>query len=486
MYKKNAFQKSLIALSIAMASSFSVAAPMSNEASLSNASPNNATESKTAEQTIVFHNVNIFNGTENKLHNDFSVVVTGNKISTIQQGKIKAPDNAKVIDGEGRTLMPALVESHMHLALPKGLLGTDDMRWNEIAIHAKAFAEMYLDLGFGTIRDVGGADGSWTDMERDGRLAEVPRIYASGAPIAPIGSHADVGLQSRRLSDSPQNLEILNIMSNSNGAEDIKMQARYNYRQGAQFTKVFQSGGVSSKFDPWQYTSFTDDELKAAVDIATSYGSYVATHAYSDKAIKSALNNGVKTIEHGFTFNEEQHKLYKDQGAFLVTNLTAFSPDLANVPVVQDPMIQTKLESAQAAFEEYVENVQKLDPDYRAFNTDCVGTADICAKQIAHEIYLNAKFFGNFNALRAMTSTGGRIPAELMEDWVNPYSDAKIGVIEEGAYADLLLIDGNPLEDISLIGGREQWFENDAMPDGSHLTEMDLIMKDGKIFKNTL
>ncbi|OEF09374.1 hypothetical protein A1QI_14380 [Vibrio genomosp. F10 str. 9ZB36] len=170
----------------------------------------------------------------------------------------------------------------MHLTIPKGLLGTDDMRWTEIAIHVQEFAEMYLDMGFGTVRDVGGADGSWTDMERDGRLKEVPRIYAAGAPI---GSHADVGLQSRRLTDSPQNLEILNIMSNANGVDEIKMQARYNYRQGAQSTKVFQSGGVSSKFDPWQYNSYLDDEMKAAVAIAESYGSYVATHVYSEKAM---------------------------------------------------------------------------------------------------------------------------------------------------------------------------------------------------------
>ncbi|PSW10746.1 Xaa-Pro dipeptidase [Photobacterium sanctipauli] len=473
------FKKTLIAVSVTMATSIAFAAPViNNDSTHSQESP--------SEQVVVFNNVNVFNGTDDKLYQDHTVVVTGNKITAVTQGEVDIPANAKVIDGEGRTLMPAMVEAHMHLTLPKGLLGTDDMRWSEIAVHAQEFAEMYLDLGFGTIRDVGGADGSWTDMERSGQLAQVPRIYASGAPIAPIGSHADVGLQSRRLTDSPQNLELLNIMSNINGVDEIKKQARYNYRQGGQFTKVFQSGGVSSKFDPWQYVSFTDEELQAAVEMAESYGSYVATHAYSDKAVKTALNNGVKSIEHGFTFNESQHKLYQEKGAFLVTNLTAFSPDLAKVPVVQDPMIQAKLESAQKAFKDYVENVQKLDPDYRAFNTDCVGTANLCAKQIAHEIYLNAKFFGNFNALRAMTSTGGRISAELMEDWINPYSDGKIGVIEEGAFADILLIDGNPLEDISLVGGRETWFDNDAKPDGSHLTEMDVIMKDGKIFKNTL
>lgn len=471
------FKQTLIAATLALTTGVTLAGP----APITNTVPT-AIE---APQVTVFTNVNIFNGTENKLYKNHSVVVTGNKITAVSKGQAKVPEGAKVIDGEGRTLMPAMVEAHMHLTLPKGLLGTNDMRWAEIAVHAQEFGEMYLDLGFGTIRDVGGADGVWTELEKKGEI-DFPRTYVSGAPIAPIGGHSDVGLQSRRLTDSPQNLEMLNIMSTPSGVAEIHEQARYNYRQGGQFTKVFQSGGVSSKFDPWQYQSLLDEELEAAVDIANSYGSYVATHAYSDKALHQALDAGVKSIEHGFMFNESHHKKFQENGAFLATNLTAFSPEIAKIPVVQDPSIQKKLASAQAAFGNYVENVNKLDPDYRAFNTDCVGYADMCAKQIAHEIYLNAKFFGNFSALRALTSTGGRISAELMQDWINPYSDGKIGVIEVGAYADILLIDGNPLQDISVIGGRETWLDNDAKPDGSHLTEMDLIMKDGKVYKNTL
>ncbi|MDK9739039.1 amidohydrolase family protein [Vibrio sp. D404a] len=477
------FKKTLIAASLAMTAAYSIAAP----------APAVETEPTAIEapQTVVFKNVNVFNGTENKLYNNHSVIVNGNKITAITKGDADIPTDAKVIDGEGRTLMPALIDAHMHLTIPKGLLGTDDMRWTEIAIHGQEFAEMYLDMGFGTVRDVGGADGSWTDMERDGRLKEVPRIYASGAPIAPIGSHADVGLQSRRLTDSPQNLEILNIMTNANGVDEIKKQARYQYRQGGQFTKVFQSGGVSSKFDPWQYNSYLDDEMKAAVAIAESYGSYVATHVYSEQAMHQALDLGVKTLEHGFMFKADMAEKFNKEGAFIATNLTAFSPDLATIPVVQDPLIQKKLASAQAAFGSYQKEMKAAEDagfDRRAFNVDCVGVADTCAKQIAHEIWLNADMFGNFSALRAMTSTSGRISAELMQPWIDPYSDAKLGVIEVGAYADILLIDGNPLEDITLVGGRDTWFgeTNDAKKDGSHLTEMDLIMKDGKIFKNTL
>ncbi|GAL24447.1 prolidase [Vibrio variabilis] len=156
------FKKTLIAASLALTTASAFAAM----------APTQASEPTTIEapQVVVFKNVNIFNGTENKLYNNHSVVVTGNKITAITQGNADVPADAKVIDGEGRTLMPALVEAHMHLALPKGLLGTNDMRWSEIAVHAKGFGEMYLDLGFGTIRDVGGTDGVWTELEKKGEI----------------------------------------------------------------------------------------------------------------------------------------------------------------------------------------------------------------------------------------------------------------------------------------------------------------------------
>ncbi|WP_258102478.1 amidohydrolase family protein [Vibrio campbellii] len=139
-------KKTLIATSLAFVAGSLMAAPVVTTSQ---------TETVVEQpQVTVFNNVNIFNGTDNKLYKNYSVVVTGNKITAITDGHADVPSDTKVIDGEGRTLMPGLVESHMHLALPKGLLGTNDMRRSEIAVHAQGFGEMYLNMGFSTIRDV--------------------------------------------------------------------------------------------------------------------------------------------------------------------------------------------------------------------------------------------------------------------------------------------------------------------------------------------
>ncbi len=242
-----------------------------------------------------------------------------------------------------------------------------------------------------------------------------------------------------------------------------------------------QTGGVASLFDPWQLNGMTEAEIAAAVAIANSYQSYVGAHSYTTDAMLRALDMGVKTIEHGFMFDDEIAAKMKEKGAYITTNLTAFTPALADIDALKDPRTARKLKSAQAAFTGYIDNVKRLKPK-RGHHTDCVGSAKVCPKQIAHEKWLNGNFFGNHEALISMTSIGGEIAA-LSGPVVNPYPDAKLGVVEEGAYADILLVDGNPLKDLSVIGAVEKW--HDAPPrDG--VKTIRVIMKDGKIYKNTL
>jgi imidazolonepropionase-like amidohydrolase len=171
----------------------------------------------------------------------------------------------------------------------------------------------------------------------------------------------------------------------------------------------------------------------------------------------------------------------REKGAYITTNLTAFSPLLAEIGALSDPRNQHKLKTAQAAFADYIENVKKYKPK-RGHQTDCVGNAVICQKQIAYEKYLNGDFFGNHRALVSMTSVGGEIAA-LSGPVVNPYPDTRLGVIEEGATADILLVDGNPLDDLSVIGASEKWFD---APERDGVETIRIIMKDGVIYKNTL
>jgi imidazolonepropionase-like amidohydrolase len=429
---------------------------------------------------VLFNNVNVFDGKNNKLHPKMNVLVEGNVIASISQAKIPSQD-AQVINGDGRTLMPGLIDNHVHLMLNGGgLLDIEaNQTWEDIAIGGVAMAKLYLEEGFTTVRDMGGANAGLNRAISEGLIVG-PRIYPSGAFIGGRGGHADFALFSSQPGQETQ-MSMLNISREANGADAVLAVARNNFRQGASQLKIMQTGGVASLFDPWQLSGMTPDEIKAAVQIANDYQSYVGAHSYSKKAIMLALDLGVKTIEHGFMFDGEVHKKMKEKGAYITTNMTAFSPLLAEIGALSDPRNQHKLKTAQAAFGDYIENVKKYRPK-RGHQTDCVGNAVICQKQIAYEKHLNGDFFGNHRALVSMTSVGGEIAA-LSGPVVNPYPDTRLGVIEEGATADILLVDGNPLDDLSVIGASEKWFDAPAR-DG--VETIRVIMKDGAIYKNTL
>ena len=433
-----------------------------------------------AENVVLITNVNVWDGTSDGLQNGMSVLVEGNLISQVAAG-ISAPSGATVIDGGGRTLMPGLIDNHVHLMLNGGgLLDIEaNQTWEDIAIGGVAMAKLYLMEGFTTVRDMGGANAGLQRAINAGTIVG-PRVYPSGAFIGGRGGHADFALYSS-LQGGPTQMSRLNMAQEANGADEVLAAARNNFRQGTSQIKIMQTGGVASLFDPWQLNGMTVAEIEAAVQVANDYQSYVGAHSYTADAMLRALDLGVKTIEHGFMFNDEVHAKMVEKGAYITTNLTAFSPLLAEIEALNDPRNQYKLQTAQAAFTGYLDNVRRLNPK-RGHQTDCVGNAVVCQPQIAYEKYLNGEFFGNYRALVSMTSVGGEIAA-LSGPVVNPYPLAKLGVIEEGAYADMLVVDGNPLEDLSVIGAVDKWF--DAPPrDG--VETIRIIMKDGVIYKNTL
>jgi imidazolonepropionase-like amidohydrolase len=219
------------------------------------------------------------------------------------------------------------------------------------------------------------------------------------------------------------------------------------------------------------------------VQVANEYGSYVMAHSYRKEAILSALDAGVMSIEHGFSFDCEIAQVMNEKGAYITTNLTAFDPGLLDIPAVANvPSSLAKAKSASATFAGYIDNMKEC-PVKRGFQTDCVGSVEACNIQIAYEKHLNNEFFGPYTSMVTLTSTGGEVVA-LSGDFMNPYTAGKLGVIEEGAYADILLIDGNPLEDFSVVGTGDQWFGADPRPESPETIR--LIMKDGVIYKNTL
>ncbi|WP_394138877.1 amidohydrolase family protein [Vibrio chagasii] len=458
-------KKTLLASSLALVASFAYA------------------EQEAQLQQTLFQNVDVFNGTENKLYEDYFVLVEGNIITSISSKTIDVRDDAVVIDGTGKTLTPGFIENHAHLMLMGPSLPTmeSNTTWEDFAIHGTRMAEMYLMQGFTTVRDAGGANGGLRRAIDAGQIVG-PRFYPSGAFLGTRGGHADFANFTAPVGEDT-NFSRLNMAQEVDSVADVKKYARNNFRMGATQLKYMQSGGVVSAFDPWQLLAGSPEEIGAAVQVADTYGSYVMAHSYRKEAIIGALNAGVKSIEHGFMFDCEISELMEEKGAYITTNLTAFDPNLLEIPAVKNVASSlAKAKSASAAFKDYIPNMKKC-PAPRGFQTDCVGSVDACNIQIAYEKKLNNDFFGPYESLKTLTSVGGEI-ATLSGDFMNPYPDAKLGVIEKGAYADILLLDGNPFEDFSVVGTGDQWFGADKRPDSPE--SIKLIMKDGVIYKNTL
>lgn len=435
-----------------------------------------------ARQQVLFTNVHVFDGINEARIENANVLVEGNLIKTISTDDI-SPGTATVIDGGGRTLTPGFIDNHVHLMLPGPTLPSMEANstWEDLAISGVASAEMYLMQGFTTVRDAGGANAGLQRAINAGTIIG-PRVYPSAAFLGSRGGHADFANYTAPVG-APSNFSRLNMAQEVDNVADVLKFGRNNFRMGASQLKFMQSGGVVSAFDPWQLLAGSPAELEAVVQVASEYGSYVMAHSYRKEAIMSALNAGVRSIEHGFQFDCEISALMAEKDAYITTNLTAFDPGLLDIPAVNSvPASLRKAKSATAAFTDYLDNMREC-PAKRGHHTDCVGSVDACNIQIAYEKKLANDFFGAHTSLVAMTSVGGEIAA-MTGDFMNPYPEGKLGVIEEGAYADILLLDGNPLEDFSVVGTGDKWFGADPRPESPK--SIRIIMKDGVIYKNTL
>jgi imidazolonepropionase-like amidohydrolase len=431
---------------------------------------------------VLFTNVNVFDGHAEELAVGMNVLVEDKLIKQVSEESISAP-GATVIDGGGRTLLPGFIEAHAHLMLmgPSLPAMEGNTTWEDFAIHGTKMAEMYLMQGFTTVRDAGGSNAGLRRAIDSGMIVG-PRFYPSAAFISTRGGHADFANYTSPVGEST-NFGRLNMAQEADSVADVQKFGRNNFRMGATQLKYMQSGGVVSAFDPWQLVAGSQEEIEAAVQVANEYGSYVMAHSYRKEAIMTALNAGVRSIEHGFSFDCEISKLMKKKDAYITTNLTAFDPGLLDIPAVANvPASLATAKSASATFANYIPNMKKC-PAKRAFQTDCVGSVAACNIQIAYEKHLNNEFFGPHTSLVTMTSVGGELVA-LSGDFMNPYPDAKLGVIEEGAYADILIVDGNPLEDFSVVGTGDKWFGAEPRPESPETIR--IIMKDGVIYKNTL
>lgn len=423
-----------------------------------------------AQNYIMINNVSIFNGKESKLIIG-NVLIENNLIKTISTSPIVTNKSGRttIIDGKGKFLMPGLIDAHAHMlmdAMPIQVLMTADFSY--INLYAGKAAEQQLMRGFTSVRDVGGNSFGLKRAIDEGFVTG-PRIYPSGATISQSGGHGDFGFPSdvpRKFGRDLSYMEINNMTQIADGPDQVTMRVREQLRQGASQIKLMAGGGVSSHYDPIDVTQYSEAEFKAAVDAAENWGTYVTIHAYTPKAITRAVNAGVKCVEHGQLIDEPTAKLLADKGVWLC--LQPFLDDEDANPQPEG----TENRAKQLMVSEGTDNAYKLAKKYNiktAFGTDCLFNAKLAARQGAKLVKLT-KWYSPFEVLKMATSTNGELLA--FSGLRSPYRQGKLGVIEEGAYADLLVVDGNPIENIKLIEDPEKNFL--------------LIMKNGTVYKNTL
>ena len=441
---------------------------------------------ETAGNTL-FTNVNIFNGTENKLYKGMNVLVEGKTISSISSNTITASDGTTVIDGGGKTLMPGMIDGHAHLMINADYGQIEsNMDLTDLAYRATVVAERFLMDGFTAVRDMGGPTFGLQRNINNGLLLG-PKVFPSGAFISQTSGHGDF----RERSDGGFNRESAHDVSNfarfgigtvADGVPEVLKAARINLRNGATQIKIMAGGGGSSRFDPIDTTQFSKEETCAIVEAAADWGTYVSAHVYNDRSMARLMDCGVKAFDHGFFMTAKSMERAAKEGVFVVPQMWGLSPDLAKNPL----MPKDKLPLVAALQEKYGDFGQRLlkNKVKVVFASDYVGEFSDAERARRYELWWRSQAFGsNFEVLKQVTSNAGELLA--LSGPRNPYAaSGKMGVVEKGAAADLLLVDGNPLEDLSVLGANTKWF--DADPEYKEIKTLKVIMKDGVIYKNTM
>lgn len=428
--------------------------------------------SQKSESITLITNVNVFDGVNEKLQKDMDILIEGNLIKQISAERLSViqTDNVTIIDGQGKTLIPGLSDAHTHIvwndnieyliySAPEGYMG---------ALAARNAHEMLL-RGFTTARDMGGPALGLKKAIDDGAIPG-PRILPSGNFISQSSGHGDFDPRmwnlSPHFSGQIDKAYLRGWTIIADGVAEVQKATRENLRQGATQIKIMGSGSITGAHDPLDVTEYTIEELKAIVKEAAHWGTYATIHAYSSESIMNAIEAGVRSVEHGLFASEEAMKLMKEKDIFFSTQYLSFSMKPEEAGMTGDA-VPKYLEAQEGATSGY-ELAKKIGVKM-TFGTDILGGLDLSPYQ-SQEFVARSKYFSGYEILKQATS----LNAELFErsGKRHPYLEGPLGVVKVGAYADLLIVDGNPLDDISLLANPSK--------------NLQLIMKDGTIYKNTI
>lgn len=418
--------------------------------------------------TVLFQNVRIFDGQSGMLSAASNVLVRGNHIEKISAAPIAVDRSMRtaIINGGGRTLMPGLIDVHVHLAFNNLLLTQlydPKTTPQQVAAAAAASAKEMLMRGFTAVRDAGGPVFALKRAVDAGKTLG-PRIWPSGAMISQTSGHGDLRTpeeRSRRFFGKASRTEEYGASFIADGRDEVLTATRENLRAGASQIKIMAGGGTSSVYDPLDVTQYTLDEMKAAVEAAADWNTYVMVHAYTPRAVQRAIEAGVKCIEHGQLLDEATLQLIARKGVWLsAQNLVRDSPNMtAERREKRKPVVEGNARLWPMA--------KKLGVKL-AWGTDFLFEPELNGEQNPNILTLR-EWFTSGEILKMITHDNAQLLA--LSGPRSPYA-GKLGVVEEGALADLILVGGDPLADLQLIADPAKNFV--------------LIMKDGKIHKNMI
>jgi len=415
---------------------------------------------------IAFENVNIFDGKTEQLILNQNVLIDGNKIISISSDPIPKTSLITTIDGKGKTLIPGLIDVHVHMifsSMTMNELMSPNLNQEMIMEKASFQAERMLMRGFTAVRDVGGPSFA-LKLGIDKGLINGPRIWPSGATISQTAGHGDLRApneKSRRFFGKPSRAEVFGATFIADGRDEVLTATRENLRFGASQIKLMAGGGTSSVYDPVDVTQYTFDEMRAAVEAAEDWGTYVTVHAYTPRAIKRAIEAGVKCIEHGQLLDKATLELMKNKGVWLSSQMLVADTE------AMDPLRREKRKPVIEGQQIVWPLAKKMNVKL-AWGTDFLFEPDLNEEQNEYILKLK-EWFTPYEILKMITYDNAQLLA--LSGNRSPYI-GKIGVIETGALADLILIDGNPLKNIDLIAETDEKFL--------------VIIKDGIIYKNKL
>ncbi|WP_274473908.1 metal-dependent hydrolase family protein [Mangrovimonas aestuarii] len=418
--------------------------------------------------SILIKNANVFDGVNEKLIEGTDILIEENLVKQIGNS-LKAPKGAEIIDAEGRTVIPGLIDVHWHTTYaytPATVLMMNQGDMVEVGVRSMTGAKETLMRGFTTVRDPGGNPFTIKKLIDAG---EYPghRILPSGPFMSQTSGHADfhnVFAENPRNSTSELSYWEKNMMAMiSDGVPDVRKRTREILKYGATQIKITAGGGVSSQYDPLDVSEYSLDEIKAAVEEAENFNTYVLAHVMTDRGIRNAIEGGVKCIEHGFFASDETLKLMKEKDIWLSPQ-AMFEEDMQWA----SPVSERKWKQVTDAVDNVYKKAREIGVNV-AFGTDQLMDPSKAWQQSLYLVRMGT-WFTNYEVMKMVTSENARL-LELSGPR-HPYQEGPLGKIVEGAYADMIIVDGNPLKNLDLVGDPEKNFV--------------VIMKDGKVYKNTI